>query len=167
MVRVDVRSFCFRTGSKILLIRVVPTPGRMPGIRNTRSSVTWFVMAYKIDFDVSTQIISVAYSGSTDLDTKLRAVEEVTRRFADLGDLKLLIDVREQKMNMLLGEQEAFGEYLANHYDLRKAKVAVLHQPKFNPNNLIDISAYKNGYQLVQFASLSEATQWLSRTKNH
>ena len=122
-------------------------------------------MAFKINFDTSTQIISVIYSGATDLDSKLRAVEEVTQTYADKEGMKILVDVREEMMNMSLGEQEAFGEYLANHYDLRKAKVAVLHEPSFNPNTVIDVISHKNGYQLVEFSSLADATQWLIRSK--
>ena len=122
-------------------------------------------MAFKIDFDTSTQIISVIFSGATDLDSKLSAVEEVTKAYADNEEMKILVDVREQMMDMSLGEQEAFGEYLANHYDLRKAKVAVLHDPSFNPNSVIDVVSYKNGYQLVEFSSLAEATRWLTQSK--
>jgi hypothetical protein len=122
-------------------------------------------MAFKINFDTSTQIISVKYSGATDLDSKLRAVEEVTQTYSGKEEIKILIDVREQIMDMSLSEQEAFGEYLANHYDLRKAKVAVLHNPSFNPNTVIDVISYKNGYQLVEFSSLAEATRWLIRSK--
>ncbi len=122
-------------------------------------------MAFKIDFDTSTQIISVIYSGVTDLDSKLRAVGEVIRTYADGEELRILVDVREEVMNMSLGDQEAFGEYLANHHDLRKAKVAVLHEPSFNPNTVIDVISYKNGYQLMEFSSLADATQWLIRSK--
>ena len=122
-------------------------------------------MAFKIDFDTSTQIISVIFSGATDLNSKLNAVEEVTKAYADNEEMKILVDVREQMMDMSLGEQEAFGEYLANHYDLRKAKVAVLHDPSFNPNSVIDVVSYKNGYQLVEFSSLAEATRWLTQSK--
>jgi len=121
-------------------------------------------MAFKINFDTSTQIISVIYSGAADLDSKLRAVEEVTQTYTDKEEIKILVDVREEMMNMSLGEQEAFGEYLANHHDLRKAKVAVLHEPSFNPNTVIDFISYKNGYQLAEFSSLADATQWLIRS---
>jgi len=122
-------------------------------------------MAFKIDFDTSTQIISVIYSGETDLDSKLRAVEEVTQTYAGKEEIKILVDVREQIMDMSLADQEAFGEYLANHHDLGKAKVAVLHEPSFNPNTVIDVISYKNGYQLVEFSSLAEATRWLIRSE--
>ncbi len=122
-------------------------------------------MAFKIDFDTSTQIISVIFSGATDLGSKLRAVEEVTQAYAEKEEMKILIDVREQIMDMSLGEQEAFGEYLASHRNLRKAKIAVLHEPSFNPNTVIDVISYKNGYQLVEFLSLAEATRWLIRSK--
>ena len=136
------------------------------GISKTlRSPVTWFEMAFKINFDTTTQIISVIFSGPTDLDSKLRAVEEVTQTYAGREEMKILVDVREQMMDMSLGEQEAFGEYLANHHDLRKAKVAVLHQPSFNSNCVIDVISYKNGYQLVEFSSLENATRWLVRSK--
>ena len=132
----------------------------------SRSPVTWVEMAFKIDFDTSTQIISVKFSGATDLDSKLRAVDEVTKTYADQEGIKILVDVREQVMDMSLTEQEAFGEYLANHHDLRKAKVAVLHQAGFNPNTVIDVISYLNGYQLVEFSSQVEATQWLVREKS-
>jgi len=93
-------------------------PTHLVVIRKTiRSPVTWFEMAFKIDFDTSTQIISVIYSGETDLDSKLRAVEEVTQTYADKEGMRILVDVREEIMDMPLGEQQAFGEYLANHYD--------------------------------------------------
>ena len=120
-------------------------------------------MAYKINFDTSTQIISMIYSGVIDLGLKLRAVEELTQTYAGKGGMKIMIDVREATMNMLLGEQEAFGEYLANHLELSEAKVAVLHESSFNPNAVIDFIAYQNGYQLQDFISLADATQWLIR----
>ena len=122
-------------------------------------------MAFKINFDTSTQIISVIFSGATDLDSKLRAVEEVTKTYTDMEELKILVDVREQMMDMSLGEQEAFGEYLSNHHDLRKAKVAVLHEPSFNPNTVIDVISCRNGYQLAEFSSLADAARWLNRSK--
>ena len=135
-------------------------------IRKTlRSPVTWFEMAFKIEFDPSTQIISVIYSGATDLDAKLCAVEEVTKTYAGKEEIKILVDVREEVMDMSLSDQEAFGEYLANHIELRRAKVAVLHEPGFNPNTVIDVISYKNGYQLVEFSSLAKATRWLIRSK--
>ena len=123
-------------------------------------------MAFKINFDTATQIISVIFSGATDLDSKLRAVEEVTKNYADREEIKILVDVREQMMDMSLGEQAAFGEYLANHHDLRKAKVAVLHEPGFNPNTVIDVISYKNGYQVVEFSSPADATRWLTRSNS-
>ena len=119
-------------------------------------------MPFKIDFDESSQIVSVVFSGATDLESKLRAVKEVTRIHADQEELKILVDVRKQIMNMSLDEQEAFGEYLANHNGLRNAKVAVLHEPGFNPNTVIDVISYKNGYRLAEFSSLQEARHWLA-----
>ena len=121
-------------------------------------------MAFKIKFDQSSQIVSVIFSGATDLESKLRAVKEVTQAHASLEKLKILVDVRKQVMNMSLGEQEAFGEYLANHRDLHNARVAVLHEPSFNPNTVIDVISFKNGYQLKEFSSAEEARQWLNRS---
>ena len=65
-------------------------------------------------------------------------------------------------MDMPLGEEEAFGEYLANHHALRKAKVVVLHEPGFNPNSVIDVISHKNGYQRVEISSLADAMRWRS-----
>ena len=69
-------------------------------------------------------------------------------------------------MDLLLSEQEAFGEYLSNHYDLRSARVAVLHQPSFNPNAVIDAKAFSNGYRLAQFSSRAKAEQWLLESES-
>ena len=119
-------------------------------------------MGCKIECDPSSEIVSVIFSGQVNLGMKLRAVEEVCSNYRDQMPLKIIVDVREVvMMDMLLNEQEAFGEYLANHFDLHYARVAVLHKPSFNPNAVIDVKAYKNGYQLSEFSSQSEAEQWL------
>lgn len=124
-------------------------------------------MAFSIKFDQSSQIVSVIFSGITDLESKLRAVKEVTQAHASQEELKILVDVRKQVMNMSLGEQEAFGEYLANHRDLHNARVAVLHEPSFNPNTVIDVISFKNGYQLKEFSAPQEARQWLNRSRDN
>ena len=119
-------------------------------------------MAFKIEFDESTQVVSVIFSRATNLESKLLAVSEVTQTFSGNERINILVDVREQVMEMTLGEQDAFGEYLANHFGLRNARVAVLHKPNFNSNSVIDYIAYKNGYQLEEFASFSDAILWLT-----
>lgn len=123
-------------------------------------------MAFEIYFDQSTQIISVKYTGATTLESKLRAVRNVVRDYPGQKHKKLLIDVRDETMEMSLKEQEGFGEYLSNHLDLRNAKVAVLHEPDFNPNSVIDVISYKNGYQLAQFTIPEKAMEWLMHSKS-
>ena len=118
-------------------------------------------MTYKIETKPPSNIVNLTYSGKVDLDMRLRAVEEICNTYRDLNPLRILVDVRELVMDMLFGEQEAFGEYLANHYDLRHARVAVLHIPGFNPNAVIDNCAYNNGFQMANFSGHDEAEQWL------
>ena len=118
-------------------------------------------MAYKIESRPASSIVTVTYHGKVSLDTRLRAVEEVCRNYSDLKPFRILVDVEDLEMDLLLSEQEAFGEYLSNHYDLRSARVAVLHQPGFNPNAVIDGKAFGNGYRLAQFLSRAKAEQWL------
>jgi len=118
-------------------------------------------MTYKIEYKPASNIVTLSYSGKVDLDMRLRTVEEICSTYIDLKPLKVLVDVRDLVMDMLFGEQEAFGEYLANHYDLRHAKAAVLHNPGFNPNAVINKSAYNNGFQMAEFSIRSEAEQWL------
>jgi len=118
-------------------------------------------MPYIIESEPRSNIVTVTYSGSVSLDLRLQAVEDVCSNYSDLKPLKILVDVRDLVMDMLFGEQEAFGEYLANHYDLHNARVAVLHKPSFNPNAVIDAKAYSNGYQLAQFSDRRNAENWL------
>jgi hypothetical protein len=118
-------------------------------------------MAYKIESKPPSNIVTLTYSGKVDLDMRLRTVEEICSNYSDLKPLRVLVDVRDLEMDMLFGEQEAFGEYLANHYGLRHAKTAVLHNPGFNPNAVIDNCAYNNGFQMAEFSSHREAEQWL------
>ncbi|MCZ6667971.1 MAG: hypothetical protein O6932_04815 [Gammaproteobacteria bacterium] len=118
-------------------------------------------MAYKIESKPLANIVTVTYSGSASLDMRLQAVAEVCNNYSDLKPFKILVDVRDLVMDLLFGEQEAFGEYLANHYDLHNARVAVLHKPSFNPNAVIDAKAYSNGYQLAQFSDRRDAELWL------
>ena len=66
-------------------------------------------------------------------------------------------------MDLSFEDQQAFGEHLANHPGLTYARVAVLHKPDFNPNVVIDDSAYNNGYVLAQFSSRHDAELWLLR----
>jgi len=121
-------------------------------------------MAYKIQSKPSSNIVTVTYQGKVSLDTRLQVVEEVCRNYRDLKPFKILVDVEGLEMDLLLSEQEAFGEYLSNHYDLRSARVAVLHEPSFNPNMVIDVKAFSNGYRLAQFSSRVRAEQWLLET---
>ena len=118
-------------------------------------------MAYKIESKPPSNIVTLTYSGKVDLDMRLRTVNEICSNYSDLKPLRVLVDVRDLEMDMLFGEQEAFGEYLANHYDLHNARVAVLHKPSFNPNAVIDAKAYSNGYQLAQFSDRRDAELWL------
>ncbi len=66
-------------------------------------------------------------------------------------------------MDLSFDEQQAFREHLANNPGLTDARVAVLHKPDFNPNAIIDDSAFNNGYLLAQFSSHADAELWLLR----
>ena len=118
-------------------------------------------MAYKIEHDALSDIVSVIYSGKVGLESRIHAVEDVCKAYVHLKPLKILVDVRELIMDLYLNEQEAFGEYLANHYGLTNARVAVLHVTDFNPNAVIDACAHHNGYKIAQFATPEDAGAWL------
>ena len=118
-------------------------------------------MTYKIEHDALSDIVSVIYYGKVGLESRLHAVEDVCKDYGHLKPLKILVDVRELIMDLYLSEQDAFGEYLANHYGLTNARVAMLHVPSFNPNVVIDASAHQNGYKVSEFSSPEDAKAWL------
>ena len=118
-------------------------------------------MAYKIETGPSSNIVTVTYQGKVNLNTRLQVVEQVCHKYSGLKPFRVLVDVQNLEMDLLFSEQEAFGEYLSNHYDLRSARVAVLHEPSFNPNAVIDAKAFSNGYRLAQFSSQVKAEKWL------
>lgn len=132
-------------------------------LRHPVTTLYFLTMAYTIDLNEALDIVNVIYSGTVDLDMRLQAVETVCSNYSHLVPLKILVDVRELIMDLTFEEQQAFGEHLANHPGLTNARVAVLHKPDFNPNVVIDDSAYNNGYMLAQFSSCNDAELWLLR----
>jgi len=120
-------------------------------------------MSYVIHLDDSLNIVNVVYTGTVNLTNRMHAVERVCRNYSHLKPLKILVDVRELVMDLSFAEQQAFGKHLANHPGLTNARVAVLHKHDFNPNIIIDDSAYNNGYLLAQFSSHTDAELWLSK----
>jgi len=118
-------------------------------------------MSYIIDLNKPLEIVNVIYSGKVSLEMRLQAVEQVCGNYGHLKPLKILVDVRELVMDLSFDEQQAFGKQLANNPGLTNARVAVLHKPDFNPNAIIDDSAFNNGYMLAQFSSPDDAELWL------
>ena len=121
-------------------------------------------MSYSINFNKSLEIVSVIYSGTVSLEMRKQAVEQVCSNYSHLKPLKIQVNVRDLVMDLSFEDQQAFGEYLANHPGLTHARVAVLHKHEFNPNVVIDDSAYNNGYILAQFSSQTDAELWLIQT---
>ena len=120
-------------------------------------------MAFKIDLDEALKIVNVVYSGKVSFGMRMQAVEQVCRNLGHLKPLKILVDVRRLVMGLSFEEQQDFGKHLANNPALTDARVAVLHKPDFNPNAIIDDSAFNNGYMLAQFSSQADAELWLLR----
>jgi hypothetical protein len=120
-------------------------------------------MIYKIDLNESLDIVNVVYSGKVSLDMRMQAVKQTCSDLGHLKPLKILVDVRGLVMRLSFEEQQDFGKHLANNPALTDARVAVLHKPDFNPNAIIDDSAFNNGYMLAQFSSQADAELWLIR----
>lgn len=118
-------------------------------------------MKYEVTICSTTQIISVIYQGALGLTERKAAVAEVCERFGELAPLKILVNVIQLTMVMSLEEQKELGEFLANHPILSTARVAVLHSSTSNPNIMVDIVAFTNGYLLAEFISEKEAQDWL------
>ncbi len=118
-------------------------------------------MPYTIEYDAQTAVVAVIYRDDVPLNDRLRAVEEVCSAYSCQKPLRILVNVRELDMQLTYEEQKYFGQYLANHADLRNARVAVLHRAGTNPNWVVDSFAFMNGYLLAQFDKRSEAELWL------
>lgn len=126
-------------------------------------------MSYRIDFNESNGVIHVVYAGKVGLAERLLAVKEVCGQFGSRRPLLILVDVSELEMVMTLEEQTLFGEYLASRPELVDARVAVLYgqgrklpETKVrNPNVIVDLVAFNNGYRLAEFTSLQGAAEWL------
>lgn len=117
-------------------------------------------MAHTVTHDVS-NIIRVTFNGTVDLHERMLAVDEVCELVNSPHNVRLLIDVRNIKMDMSLDDQQYFGRFLASKQALANAKVALLHKPRDNPNIVINAVAYAEGYHVVEFDQLNEAHMWL------
>jgi hypothetical protein len=110
---------------------------------------------------MDTNTAKVVYCGEVSLDERKQAVRDVL----DCGvaaPFNILVDVRALEMNLSVAQQKEFGRFLAATSELVGAKVAVLHPACYNPNLIIDVIAFSEGYTLAEFAQQSEAESWLS-----
>lgn len=119
-------------------------------------------MSYTIEFDEGSKVVTVKYTGTVSLDSRLNAVNDVCTSYSHLNPLRILIVVIDVDMQLSFEEQKSFGTQLAANKDLINAKVAVLHPKNNNPNLIVDTVAFINGYQLVQFDNKKEAQSWLA-----
>lgn len=137
-------------------------------------------MGYRIDFNEINGVIQVVYAGKVTLAERRQAVEDVCTQYGACRPLRILVDVSELEMVMTLDEQKAFGEFLASRSELADARVAVLYGKELcgkeqdgapslaqrksqNPNIIVDLVAFNNGYRLAQFVSLQLAAEWLMK----
>jgi len=120
-------------------------------------------MAYRIAYDNTNGVVDVIYEGEVSLEERKKAVEDVCNEFAHLDILPIMVDVRGLEMHLSTTDQKAFGQFLASHPVLSKARVAVLHPETHNPNLLIDTTAFSQGYTLAQFNLLPDAHAWLKQ----
>jgi hypothetical protein len=133
-------------------------------------------MSYSIDFNETNGVIQVTYAGKVALAERRQAVEDVCTQYGGRRPLRILVDVSELEMVMTLDEQKAFGEFLASRPELADARVAVLYGGELsgkasswdkresqNPNIIVDLVAFNNGYRLAQFVSLQLAAEWLMK----
>jgi hypothetical protein len=136
-------------------------------------------MSYSIDFNETNGVIQVTYAGKVALAERRQAVEDVCTQYGGRRPLRILVDVSELEMVMTLDEQKAFGEFLASRPELADARVAVLYggepngkasgasrwdkRESQNPNIIVDLVAFNNGYRLAQFVSLQLAAEWLMK----
>tara|TARA_R110000868_G_scaffold231438_3_gene484831 strand:- start:356 stop:721 length:366 start_codon:yes stop_codon:yes gene_type:complete len=119
-------------------------------------------MSYAIEFDEGSKVVTVKYTGTVSLDSRLNAVNDVCTSYSHLNPLRILIVVIDVDMQLSFEDQKSFGAQLAANKDLINAKVAVLHPKNKNPNLIVDTVAFINGYQLVQFDNKKEAESWLA-----
>ena len=117
---------------------------------------------YTLGFNQSLAIIKVTYRGSLELEARKRVVDLLGDSFAQPNPLKILLDVNQLEMGWSIPEQAEFAEYVSNHQRLKYAKVAVLHQPDYNPNWFIDTCAFNSGCLTAQFTQQNAAESWLS-----
>ena len=119
-------------------------------------------MAYTIQYDLERKVIRVNYQGEVSLRERVAAVEEVCRDYPDSDPMCILVDVREMVSRLSVHEQQRFGIFLASHPGLSHARVAVLHQPQYNPNVVVDAIAFNQGYVLAEFNQTEAAYDWLA-----
>ena len=119
-------------------------------------------MPFEIDFDETSGVINICYRGEVDLGERQAAVEQICSSHHSGRELRILVDVRNMTLNMTIDEQRRFGEYLADCSELKRAKVAILHNKNHNPNIIVDSCAVVNGLHLAQFDLSRDALAWLS-----
>lgn len=106
-------------------------------------------------------IIKVIFKDSVDFQQRVAAVDQVCQLAQEEELVRLLVDLTDFENLMTLDEQEKFGLYLASQEALMNAKVASVTANTCSENVIVEAVAFTNGYQVVNFHSISDAQSWL------
>lgn len=117
-------------------------------------------MAFSLAREES-NIIKVIFKDAVDFQQRVAAVDQVCQLVQEEEQVKLLVDLTNFENLMTLDEQEKFGLYLASQDALVSAKVASVTTNTCSENVIVEAVAFTNGYQVVNFHSLSDAQSWL------
>ncbi|WP_438465477.1 hypothetical protein [Marinomonas sp. PE14-40] len=117
-------------------------------------------MAFSLAREES-NIIKVIFKDAVDFQQRVAAVDQVCQLVQEEEQVKLLVDFTNFENLMTLDEQEKFGLYLASQDALVSAKVASVTTNTCSENVIVEAVAFTNGYQVVNFHSLSDAQSWL------
>lgn len=120
-------------------------------------------MSFKIEFMEGIDALKVCYTGKVTLETKLKALDDISNWFEKFSPKNLLIDTRSSKMDMSILQQYNFGTRLAACRALSGKKIAVVHAFEIHENKFINTVAANRGYYTKDFSSIEEASVWLTR----
>ena len=120
-------------------------------------------MAYTVNYDEVTTILTVVQEGEVTLESRLQVLAEIKAKLPEGADVKVLSDLRNADINMSSDELLKFGTIVAGEPRSRRACIATVYKIddpiKFLSETMVLLEG--DNIRIVTFTSIDEAREWL------
>ncbi|SEA36520.1 hypothetical protein [Microbulbifer marinus] len=123
-------------------------------------------MTFHISYRPEAGIVRILFHGTVGLAERMEALELVAEKFQHRTPLRVLVDLRYTRSEMVPEEQRRLGRFLAEHPVLGRAHIAVLYWRDRYTSLMVASEAKARGHSSREFDIEAEAEAWLLQARD-